>query len=95
MINKVEVKGKNVFIITEVGQLFLEEYRKYNDFVESMGLELWSVWDVVIELGTQTNGNIELALGLKVWVHGNHKDIVGSGRYVLHVWSMQKSIDLY
>tara|TARA_B100000029_G_C17533924_1_gene944185 strand:+ start:182 stop:304 length:123 start_codon:yes stop_codon:yes gene_type:complete len=40
MINKVEVKGKNVFIITEVGQLFLEEYRKYNDFVESMGLEL-------------------------------------------------------
>ncbi len=40
MMNKIEVKGKNVFIITEVGQLFLEEYKKFDDFAKSMGLEL-------------------------------------------------------
>ncbi len=40
MINKIEVKGKKVFVITEVGRLFLEEYRKFDDFAKSMGLEL-------------------------------------------------------
>ena len=38
--NKIEVRGKNVFVITEVGRLFLEEYRKFDDFAKSMGLEL-------------------------------------------------------
>ena len=95
MINKIEVKGKNVFVITEVGQLFLEEYRKFDDFAKSMGLELWSVWGVVVERDTQTDGNIDLALGLKVWVHGDHRAIVGSGRYVLRVWNILKNIDLY
>lgn len=40
LMNKIEVRGKNVFIITEVGRLFLEEYRKFDDFAKSMGLEL-------------------------------------------------------
>ena len=38
--NKIEVKGKSVFVITEVGQLFLEEYKKFDDFAKSMWLEL-------------------------------------------------------
>ena len=38
--NKIEIKGKNVFVITEGGQLFLEEYKKFDDFAKSMGLEL-------------------------------------------------------
>jgi predicted transcriptional regulator len=40
MINRIESRGRNVFIITEVGQLFLEEYKKFDDFAKSMGLEL-------------------------------------------------------
>ncbi len=40
MINRIESRGRNVFIITEVGQLYLEEYKKFDDFTKSMGLEL-------------------------------------------------------
>jgi len=95
MINRIESRGRNVFIITEVGQLYLEEYKKFDDFTKSMGLELWSVWGVVIKLDTLTNGKLDLALGLKVRVHGDHRVTVGSGRYALRVWSMQKNIGLY
>lgn len=40
LINKIEVHGKNVFVVTDNGKLFLNEYRKFDEFVKSMGLEL-------------------------------------------------------
>jgi predicted transcriptional regulator len=40
LINKVEVKGKNIFIITEKGRLYLDEYKKFSSIAESFGLEL-------------------------------------------------------
>ena len=40
LINKVEVKGKNIFIITEKGRVYLDEYKKYSCIAESFGLEL-------------------------------------------------------
>ena len=32
--------GKNTFVITEKGSLFLEEYQKFSDFAGTFGLEL-------------------------------------------------------
>tara|TARA_R110000824_G_scaffold232107_3_gene420035 strand:- start:219 stop:503 length:285 start_codon:yes stop_codon:yes gene_type:complete len=40
MITKVEVKGKNIFIITDKGKVYLEEYKKFSQLTESFGLEL-------------------------------------------------------
>ena len=40
LINKVEVKGKNIFIITEKGRVYLQEYKKFSTIAESFGLEL-------------------------------------------------------
>lgn len=40
LINKIEVKGRHTFIITEKGRLYLEEYKKFVEFSESFGLEL-------------------------------------------------------
>lgn len=40
LINKVDVKGKNIFIITEKGRLYLDEYKKFSSIAESFGLEL-------------------------------------------------------
>ena len=40
LINKIEVKGKNTFIITEKGRVYLQEYRKFSTIAESFGLEL-------------------------------------------------------
>ena len=40
LINKIEYDGKNTFVITEKGILFLEEYQKFNNFANSFGLEL-------------------------------------------------------
>ena len=40
LINKIEYNGKNTFVITEKGVLFLEEYQKFNNFANSFGLEL-------------------------------------------------------
>ena len=40
LINKIEYDGKNTFVITEKGILFLEEYEKFNNFANSFGLEL-------------------------------------------------------
>ena len=40
LINKVEVKNKNIFIITEKGRLYLDEYKKFSSIAESFGLEL-------------------------------------------------------
>jgi predicted transcriptional regulator len=40
LINKIEVKGKNTFIITEKGRVYLDEYKKFSTIAESFGLEL-------------------------------------------------------
>lgn len=40
LINKIEVKNKTIFIITENGRVYLDEYRKFSDLVDSFGLEL-------------------------------------------------------
>lgn len=40
LINKVEVEGKNVFIVTEKGRVYLDEYKKFLTITESFGLEL-------------------------------------------------------
>jgi predicted transcriptional regulator len=40
LINKIDVKGKNIFIITEKGRVYLDEYKKFSTIAESFGLEL-------------------------------------------------------
>ena len=40
LVNKIEYDGKNTFVITEKGRLFLEEYTKFHEFVGSFGLEM-------------------------------------------------------
>lgn len=40
LINKIQYDGKNTFVITESGILYLEEYRKFQSFTNSFGLEL-------------------------------------------------------
>ena len=40
LINKIEFDGKNTFVITPKGQLFLEEYRRFSDMAEAYGLEM-------------------------------------------------------
>jgi|TARA_R110000744_G_scaffold48324_2_gene105699 predicted transcriptional regulator len=40
MITKVEMKGKKIFIITDKGKVYLEEYKKFSKIAETFGLEL-------------------------------------------------------
>ena len=40
LVNKIEYDGKNTFVITEKGKLFLEEYTKFHEFAGSFGLEM-------------------------------------------------------
>src|SRR3989337_3523846 len=40
LINKVEYNGKNTFVITPKGRQYLESYDKFENFVESFGLDL-------------------------------------------------------
>jgi predicted transcriptional regulator len=40
LINKVQVEGKNVFIVTDKGRVYLDEYKKFSTITESFGLEL-------------------------------------------------------
>lgn len=40
LINKIEVRGKQTFIITPKGRVYLEQYKKFNDFVQNFGLEI-------------------------------------------------------
>ena len=40
LVNKIEYDGKNTFVITEKGRLFLEEYNKFTRFAESFGFEM-------------------------------------------------------
>ena len=40
LINEIKFDGKNTFVITEKGKLFLEEYKKFHEFASSFGLEI-------------------------------------------------------
>ena len=40
LVNKIEYDGKNTFVITEKGRLFLEEYIKFHEFAGAYGLEM-------------------------------------------------------
>ena len=40
LVNQIEYDGKNTFVITEKGKLFLEEYKKFHEFASSFGLEI-------------------------------------------------------
>ena len=40
LINQIKFDGKNTFVITPKGKLFLEEYRRFSDMAEAYGLEM-------------------------------------------------------
>ena len=40
LITKFEYDGRNTYVITEKGLIFLSEYQKFYDFASSFGLEL-------------------------------------------------------
>ncbi len=40
LVNRIKFDGKNTFVITPKGQLFLEEYKRFSDMAESYGLEI-------------------------------------------------------
>ena len=40
LVNKIEYDGKNTFVITEKGRLFLEEYIKFHEFAGAYGMEM-------------------------------------------------------
>ena len=40
LVNKIEYDGRNVFVITEKGRMFLTEYKKFNEFASDFGLEM-------------------------------------------------------
>ena len=40
LVNKIEYDGKNTFVITEKGRLFLEEYIKFHEFASAYGMEM-------------------------------------------------------
>ena len=40
LINEIVVKKHQVFVLTEKGMLYLEEYKKFDDMAKSFGLEL-------------------------------------------------------
>ena len=40
MLNEIKYDGKNTFVITIAGKLYLEEYRRFSDIAGSFGLEL-------------------------------------------------------
>ena len=40
LINKISYDGKNTFVITDKGRLYLEEYKRFSEIAGSFGLEL-------------------------------------------------------
>ena len=40
LINQIKFDGKNTFVITPKGKLFLEEYSRFHELVNSFGLEM-------------------------------------------------------
>ena len=40
LVNKIEYDGRNVFVITPKGKLFLEEYTKFHELAGAYGMEM-------------------------------------------------------
>ena len=40
LINKISYDGKNTFVISDKGRLYLEEYKRFSEIADSFGLEL-------------------------------------------------------
>ena len=40
LINQIKFDGKNTFVITHKGKLFLEEYSRFHELANSFGLEM-------------------------------------------------------
>ena len=40
LINQIRFDGRNTFVITEKGSQYLEQYKKFSEIAESMGLEM-------------------------------------------------------
>ncbi len=40
LVNNIQYDGKNTFVITEKGSHYLEQYKKFSEIAESMGLEM-------------------------------------------------------
>ena len=40
LVNEIEFVGKNTFVITEKGRVYLESYAKFHSMAESFGLEI-------------------------------------------------------
>ena len=40
LINKISYDGKNTFVISDKGRLYLEEYKRFSEIAGSFGLEL-------------------------------------------------------
>ena len=40
LINQIKFDGKNTFVITPKGELFLEEYNRFHELANSFGLEM-------------------------------------------------------
>ncbi len=40
LVNEIEWDGKNTFVITDKGRLYLEEYRRFSALANSFGLDL-------------------------------------------------------
>jgi len=40
LVNKIEYDGKNTFVITDKGKLYLDRYKEFASIAESFGLEL-------------------------------------------------------
>lgn len=40
LLNTIEYDGKNTFVITDKGRLYLEEYKRFSDMTEAFGLEM-------------------------------------------------------
>ena len=40
LVNKIEYDGKNTFVITEKGRLFIDQYNRFQELTSSFGLDL-------------------------------------------------------
>ena len=40
LLNRIEYDGRNTFVITDKGRLYLEEYKRFSDMTEAFGLEM-------------------------------------------------------
>ena len=40
LVNQIKFDGKNTFVITPKGELFLEEYNRFHELANSFGLEM-------------------------------------------------------